>query len=281
MQTRDVQEELTGCGPEAMDIAALTRSVEAEIVPRLMLVRGRIARRQLPLSPVARGDCDEADVAELARLLVVHDLNFAFAFVEAVRQRGISAQNICAGLLAPAARLLGACWEEDRLSIVQVTLGLCRLHQLLHRLCAEVAPAGESHDAAAHRALVACTPGEQHTFGAVMVGQFLRRAGWDVWNEFPATADALYGMVERTSFRVVGLSVGTDRCLDDLAGLVRGVRGHSRNRDVSVLLGGPLVLAQPQLAARVGADWASADGRDALRWMQGRHPEGARAARRG
>jgi MerR family transcriptional regulator, light-induced transcriptional regulator len=260
-------------------MARLARSVEAELAPRLMLVRRGMGRPQR--NSAVRMDCDEADVAELVRLLIVHDFPFAHAYVDAVRQRGVTVQNLCLGLLAPAARLLGTYWEEDRASILEVTLGLCRLHQVLHRVCADVTPAQESTDTASFRALIACPPGEQHTFGAIMVGQFLRRGGWDVWNEFPGSADALLEAVQGNSFRIVGLSVGSERLIDDMPALIRGIRRASRNRDVAILLGGPLVGEVPNLAARLGADGASMDGRETLRWAQARFPNSARSLRRG
>jgi methanogenic corrinoid protein MtbC1 len=261
-------------------LAKIARTVESEIVPRLMLVRRGMSRPATSAS-VSHVDCDAAEVTELVRLLMVHDFPFAYAYVETIRQRGMGVQNICLQLLAPAARQLGTYWEEDRATIIEVTLGLCRLHQVLHRLCADFAPPAETAENSGFRALLACPPGEQHTFGAIMVGQFLRRGGWDVWNEFPSNSEALLETVQGNSFRIVGLSVGSERMIDELPLLIRNIRRLSRNREVAVLLGGPLTSEIPNLATRLGADGAGMDGRETLRWAQARFPDSTRTVRRG
>src|SRR5262249_41081492 len=149
--------------------------------------------------------------AELVRLLLAHQAGIAVAYVLAFRENGVSAQDICLRLLAPAARVLGEMWERDECDFMQVTHGLCKLHQGLHRLGSALRP----EDALgtrepARRILLASMPGEQHTFGVVMVGQFFRADGWDVWNEFPETDADLVRAVRDGWFAVVGLSVGSD-----------------------------------------------------------------------
>jgi hypothetical protein len=59
---------------------------------------------------------------------------------------------------------------------------------------------------------------------------------------------------------------------------VREIRRASRNQQVLILLGGPLILAQPGLVKQVGADGTATDGADALRWVRSRFPEFAPSA---
>jgi len=117
-------------------MARLVSTIEGEIVPRLVLTRRltRVSNEQA--SESARAP-DPVDVAELVRLLLAHDVGVSSAYVETVRQRGASLEAICLGLLAPAARRLGELWEEDECNFMQVTVGLCRLHQLLRELSPE------------------------------------------------------------------------------------------------------------------------------------------------
>lgn len=252
----------------------LVRTVEAEIIPRLMLLR-RMGRKTAakPESRRATGS-DAEDVRELVRLLVTHDFPIALAYVEAVRERGVSQQDICLQLLAPAARLLGRQWEEDESSFMQVTVGLCRLHQVLHRLIGDapgpVARSSEGPDMTVKRALLAGVPGEQHTFGIVIVGQFLRAGGWDVWNEFPANDDELLDSIGQYSFDLVGLSVGSDERFPDLARMIRDLRRQSRNRELCVMVGGPAIAGRPEVAQSLGADATAADGREVARWVKDR-----------
>jgi len=237
--------------PESQSrMARLVRTIEGEIVPRLVLAR-RVARAPDAVRAPANKALDAADIRELVRLLLAHDVGVASAFVDAVRHRGASLELICLQLLAPAARELGLLWEEDECDFMQVTVGLCRLHQLLRELSPEVEELEPKVD---RRILLAPIPGEQHTFGITLVAQFLRRAGWDVWLE----------VLRQNWFAVVGLSVGNDTRLEQVGAIIRGIRRVSRNQSVGILLGGPPLVAKPEIASQVGADATAADGQEAV-----------------
>jgi methanogenic corrinoid protein MtbC1 len=236
-----------------------------------MMMVGRSSSPRAPSRETPRESTYTEDVVELARLLLVHDPAIGLAFVDSVRERGLSPQVICLELLAPTARKLGQMWEEDACDFMQVTLGLGRLHQVLHRMNAEFLPEADGAlQPIARRALLACLPGDQHTFGVVMVGQFLRREGLDVWSEFPSNNDELLDTVRGNSFTLVGLSIGSEGRLDALTATVRAIRRVSRNRGVCVLVGGPVLAARPELADTIGADFAAVDGKAAAAWVRTR-----------
>jgi methanogenic corrinoid protein MtbC1 len=237
-----------------------------------MMMVGRTSSRRAPAMHEPPPECTETeDVVELARLLLLHDPAIGIAFVDAARERGLSPQVICLELLAPTARKLGQMWEEDACDFMQVTLGLGRLHQVLHRMNAEFLPdADGALQPAVRRALLACVPGDQHTFGVVMVGQFLRREGWDVWSEFPLNNDELLDTVRGNSFTLVGLSVGSESRLEALKSAVRAVRRVSRNRSVCVMIGGPVLAKRPELASAVDADFSALDGKAVAAWVRTR-----------
>jgi MerR family transcriptional regulator, light-induced transcriptional regulator len=252
-----------GRGGPVGRMAKLVRTVEAEIIPRLVLARRSPVQKVLA-SPAAAGRTDEQEVLELTRLLLAHDVAVASAYVDSIRERGISAQRICLELLAPAARMRGVMWERDECDFMKVTLGLCRLHQVLHQLhSTKQAPRESGWNEQGRSALLVSAPGEQHTFGLVMVGQFFRLAGWDVCNEFPRTDDELVELVQDNWFGMVGLSVGSEVRLGGIASVIRAIRRASRNKRVIVMLGGPMLVRQPQLAADLGADATAADGKQA------------------
>jgi methanogenic corrinoid protein MtbC1 len=251
-----------GTGAEADGrMARLVRTIEGEIVPRMVLAR-RVNVVTAVKLPQGRKP-DESDVRELVRLLLVHETGVASSYVDSVRQRGATLESICMDLLAPAARELGLLWEEDECDFMQVTVGLCRLHQVLRELSPAFG-AQSCEPEAGRRILLAPCPGEQHTFGVTLVAQFLRRAGWEVWHEFPKTATEILDLTRHNSFAAVGLSVGSETRLDDLAETIRAIRRSSRNRGVGVLVGGPVLVAKPELAASIGADATAPDGRQAV-----------------
>jgi methanogenic corrinoid protein MtbC1 len=246
----------------ASRMAKLVRTIEGEIVPRLVL-----SRRVTPLPRGAAAHAQrfptDLDIKELVRLLLAHDAPVASAYVEAVRQGGVSLESICLELLAPAARELGVLWVEDECDFMQVTVGLCRLHQVLRVLSAEFR-VDECEAQPGRRILLAPIPGDQHTFGITLVAQFLRRAGWEVWHEFSARSTDIVEVLRQNWFTVVGLSVGSETRLDDVAALITVIRQASRNRGIGVLVGGPLLVDRPEIAALVGADATAVDGNEAV-----------------
>ena len=246
-------------GPRRM--AGLVSTLEGEIIPRLMLARRHGARTASDLHPGRQPDA--ADVAAFTKLLLTSDASVARGFVETLRAQHVSLESVFLDLMAPAARELGRLWEEDLCDFTEVTLGLCRLHQLLRELSPVFAGdptlAGQTR-----RALLVPAPGENHTFGLSLVVEFFRRAGWDVCSEYPATSGDLAAIVRGEWFAVVGLSVGCENRLDQLASSVRAVRRASANRDVGIMVGGRVFIDHPELVSLVGADATASDGRDAV-----------------
>jgi methanogenic corrinoid protein MtbC1 len=253
---------MPGSGLDPERLARLMRTIEGEIVPRLIMSR-RLKAANVAPEVMYTELLDELDVKEFVRLLLAHEPGVASAYVEMVRGRGASLDAICLELLAPAARELGLLWEEDECDFMQVTVGLCRLHQVLRELspafdCVEFPEPGD------REILLSPYPGEQHTFGVTLVAQFLRRAGWEVTQGSPRTVAELLVLTRQNSFALIGLSVGFDRTREELAQTIRSIREQSRNRSIGVLVGGPLFVANPDLAVSVGADATASNGREAV-----------------
>ena len=181
----------------------------------------------------------------------------------ALRDRGVSCETLCLHLLAPAARHLGELWSEDVCDFSEVTIGLWHLHQVLHHLHPAL-PDYDTVRSTRRRAVLVPLPGEQHSFGAMMVAEFFRRAGWSVWSGPFADNDDLLGLVAGEWFGMVGLSAAGEIRFAGLSQLIRAIRRVSRNRSVRIMVGGPLFNAQPDLACRVGADATATDGRIAV-----------------
>jgi MerR family transcriptional regulator, light-induced transcriptional regulator len=263
-------EEASGDGV-ALRLAVLARAIEDQIIPRLMLAHPTAQECLLTSSP-ADSPVSEADVKAFAKLVLAPDENVAQACIAAMRISGISVETIYTDLLAPVARHLGYLWEEDLCDFTEVTLGLGRLHQVLRELSPAFGQANANPSGL--RALLLPGPGDQHTFGLVMVAEFFRRAGWDVGGgAWEAGADPVV-MVQREWFDVVGFSLGNVTQLDDLAACIKNVREAAVNKSICVLVGGPLFLTNPEYVAYVNADAAATDGAKApelaARWVESR-----------
>lgn len=237
----------------------LAKAVEYEIIPRLMLAH-RVPGDGLP-HPVSQGEqVDQADVIPFA-LMVLHDDDDALrSFIAALRDRGVPIESVFLDLLAPVARHLGELWERDLCSFTEVTVGLGRLQQLLRENSAAFARFNrdESSDTTRRVLLMPC-PGEQHTFGLSLVGEFFHRAGWEVITSFMASDNAP-GMVQKDWFDVVGFSLGCETGMDRLIETMAQVRRKSLNPVVSIIAGGAIFGLHPELGSRLPADAIITDG---------------------
>jgi MerR family transcriptional regulator, light-induced transcriptional regulator len=239
----------------------LLKIIEGEVIPRLLLAH-RPACGGKGLNGVTQAAQKSDDVNEFVRLLLGRDAAVAVGYVEAMRARGLSLEQVYLDLLAPAARLLGEMWDEDLRSFADVTSALFRMRQLLHEFSPAFVNEAECADNG-QRVLLMPLPGELHTFGLIMVGEFFRRAGWDVWDMYPGSTAELRTLARSQWFSVIGLSVSCQTRVAELAAIIRSVREASRNPQVRVMIGGQPFIDRADLVAAVGADGSGSDGRHA------------------
>lgn len=239
-------------------IARLTRTIESEVIPRLVRQHRDDGAAGMP---VVRPSPPE--VEDFVRALLDDAESRADDAVAALRRRGLSVEALYMDLLAPAARELGRQWEEDLCDFATVTVGLGRLQRLLRRLSPAFGSEVE-HPASGRRVLLTQPVAEQHMFGLSMVAEFFRRDGWDVLGGIAGVGIDAVAWARRDWFDVAGYSVGSELHLPWLKDGIAAVRRASRNRGLVVLVGGPLFTLHPDLYREVGAD-ATTDGRNAPR----------------
>jgi methanogenic corrinoid protein MtbC1 len=252
-----------GYGAAAERRRTLTRTVEQQVIPRLLMqsrAAGLVAAPHVPLPILIP---TETDVCALAELVLRSDQRATNSFIIDLRDKGAQPDALCLDLLAPTARRLGEFWEQDLCHFTEVTVGLVRLQHTLHTL-APLLPDPSQGSRVRPHALLIPVPGEQHSFGLAMVVEFFRRAGWSVWSGHVATRTELARMVADQSFGMVGLSAACGDDPEPVAKAVRQIRQASRNRDVAVMVGGPAFIADPLMAGLVGADATATDGRQAV-----------------
>lgn len=237
------------------DVAArqhkISGLVATAILPRL------IDLHQTGRAPLPSDDPPtEAEIHELARLVLSPDLAAAAAYVTFLRQRGLSMDTLFVGLLEPAARHLGALWEADTCDFVDVTLGLGRLQKLLAVFnCTHTLPALDQR----RRILLTTMPGDPHHFGLGMVEKFLHAGGWTVQVEMGVSVEMLARRLETEWFAVAGFTLGSERHLETLREAIPTLRARSRNPALGVMVGGGMFTERPDLAAEIGADATAAD----------------------
>ncbi|WP_405231341.1 cobalamin B12-binding domain-containing protein [Lentisalinibacter salinarum] len=241
-------------------LAQLVRIIESETIPRLVLAHKKEVDLDDQQEHAGPGVDPEA-VRELAALVLSPNQELALTYVRSMRDKGIRRERLFLDLLGPTARYLGSLWEDDLCDFTEVTVGLCRLHQLVREMSPGFMRAGNGVEI--KRALLAPVPGEQHTFGLLMVTEFFRREGWDVWGGPSASHSDVLQVVNSEKFSVVGFSVSCDDRLDELTEWIQTIRNQSRNPEIGVLVGGRVFIDNPELVREVGADATALDGRQA------------------
>ena len=242
--------------------AVLARTIEAEVIPRLMLASRRSRGAPAPRSPAPTPE----DVAEFVRLVLGHAPSAGAAFIETMRARGTSLDAVFLQLFAPAARYLGELWQSDIYDFSEVTIALLTLHTYLR----ELSPAFEQGclpAASAPQALLATSPADQHTFGLAILREFVQRAGWNVMTDYPNTAEQLVNMARSAPYQVIGISASCDVSIESLATLIQTIRRAAHNPDLHIMVGGRYFLQHPDVVTRVGADSTAHDGRRAVRLL--------------
>ena len=242
-------------------VALLARAIQHEIIPRLMLAH-RQPKECLESLPFAYGQVSAQEVEAFARLVLSPNESLALECIEAIRMRGTSIESVYMELLAPAARVLGQFWEEDICDFTEVTIGLGKLQQLLHRLSSDLDRPSERASNGL-RILLLPAPGEQHTFGLSMVAEFFRRSGWDVAGGPSESQAECISLVAREHFDIIGFSLAVEEHLGVLADYSSKIRKVSRNARVGIMVGGPIIAMHPEHAATVHADVIAITGREA------------------
>jgi methanogenic corrinoid protein MtbC1 len=262
-----------GYRPKAPEVSSLNHQdnackdsllsvIEQQIIPRLLKANALVhdeakAGAEGMLKPHAE------DIQHFALSCLSPDADISHGRMQVFRQQGFSTDQLFLDVIAPAARFLGVQWEQDQLDFSQVTLGLLRLHQLSHELGYAYRD-GPQEAGARRRIMLASAPGSQHLLGLTIVSEFFRKERWQVVVEISSTVSDLAQALSNEWFDVVGLSVGLVEQIETIPPLIHTLRGHSRNPQVRVLLGGPAFISQPHDARQLGADGVSLDAAEAV-----------------
>lgn len=150
---------------------------------------------------------------------------------------------VCFELLQKALSEIGNAWYAGEVSVQQEHFASALAVRRLDALLA-AAPAPTR----AGRIIVACPPGESHTFSPLLVTYLLRRRGWDVvYLGADVPTYRLQATIESTRPTLVVFSAQT---LDTAATLL-DVALYLREIDVALAFGGYIFNVVPELAQRI------------------------------
>lgn len=240
----------------------LERTIEGEIIPRLMLVHS-VLSRDLEASEGEHAPSRE-DVEELSRLLLRDEGSLARDFMDTLQHDGASLESIYLDVLTPAAKHLGELWVDDRCTWTEVSVGLSRLHTLLRSTSDAFHQAAERPAIPRGRVLLTLAPKEQHVFGLCLVDEFFRRRGWDVSLLLTPGRVELCKMLHEDYWDILGFSLSVDSQLEALHQVIEAARDASRNPELVIMVGGRTFQDHPEYVALAGADMTAKDAPEAV-----------------
>lgn len=224
------------------------RSLAENVISRLTL-KASWAELRAPIP-------EEADIDAFCDALLDDDPATAAALIARLRAEGASPDTIYLGYVGGAARRFGERWIDDTATFMDVTLGLSRLHRVLH----DLGPAfftSQPSDPNGHEALLAPVPGETHVLGVVMATDFFRRQGWRVDMNTAPTLDTLRDAARTHSYDMIGLSASCRPMVEPLRETVGQLRIAAPG--ALIVIGGHITQLEPDIAGTVGADCTAGD----------------------
>lgn len=229
-----------------------------EIIPRLIAAH-RAEGSGEPVDGAA-----QLDPFRLADLAIHSDTRHLADLSELAMAEGVGFESLLLDVMAPAARILGERWEDDRADFIEVTLGLWRLQELVHELASRRCGAEYASVMPERRILCAVAPGDDHSFGSLLLEEMFRRAGWTCTGLRGASRSQLLRQVTEGWFEIIALTVSVERNSATLTNLVADLRAASCNPGVSIMVGGPVFNDHASLADEIGADATASNARAAL-----------------
>ena len=243
------------------------RELAVEVILRVAAqVQADIDARRLP---------DATMIDDLADFLREEEAgDKALALVQAARLRGMPADALYHGLVAPAVERVGRAWTGGEITMA----GMMRASLRTWRILCDLRDAFVlvTDRVPGQEAVFALCPEECHTLGLTMTADDLRRRGWEVELLIGYGHDELVAQMDRLSPTTVALAAtGSDMVLP-LARLVVALRAHLPG--VWIMVGGSITESVASLLALTGADAVANTAEEAERLMKDHIAE--RAAQR-
>lgn len=237
-------------------------------IPRLASREGtdvaRFATKIMSLVAASRTQPAEDRLTEsLVEGLIAAVLDGRDARIEAMLatfKRGrITDRQLVDDYIPAAACRLGVAWHQDTKSFSEVTIGSARLQALLHNVgrgvLADQAPVlpGAS---TGQTVLFMVPAAEQHTLGALVATNQLRRSGVSVCLRFVDSGSDLPHLMAARSFDAAMVSIACREHLASVRNLIQSLRKVS---GMPVVVGGAVGLSEDLLLSGSGADLVKND----------------------
>jgi methylmalonyl-CoA mutase cobalamin-binding subunit len=161
------------------------------------------------------------------------------AIYAGLQHRRITADDVMDVYLPHAVCVIGNQWHEEEIDILNASMACARMQNILREIGHAWVSDGTGRQGDG-RVLLTLPVGEQHTLGAMLAANQLRRRGVSVKIALSPEMTELHSIMERNRFHAVFISVSNVSSVMPCAEMVRELRALSAS-DMPVIIGGGLV----------------------------------------
>ncbi|MEM1272523.1 MAG: cobalamin-dependent protein [Pseudomonadota bacterium] len=202
-------------------------------------------------------------LVRLSDLVIALDPDIAHQAIDDVIREGLGIDDVIDHLLPEIARMLGERWFADDISFAEVSIGSARLQEMVRRLRMRRRAVNNVHGPD-KRVLIIIPRPEEHTLGAFIAADQLRRADVSVEMSIAERRRELEARLRENRYHMVGITASGVRTLAAVKEIVGVIRSKCRTF-TPIVLGGPLADADRALTDRLKVDVMTTDIRSAAR----------------
>ena len=206
-------------------------------------------------------------VAALCEALMSDSEASHHAVLSSLIASGVTMEQIHQVFVPAAARYLGELWVSDDASFVDVTVAAGRLQSIFRARANEgEAGAGRWVDRTVplgHSVLMVIPEFEQHTLGAFVAADKMRRHNIWVRMAIGLEMSELTNLISNNRFSMVGLTAASSKSVEKSAHLVDHLRSKADHLP-PLVLGGSAVDDKVHVQRRTGVDFAVKSAREAV-----------------
>ena len=240
----------------------LHQALVTHVIPQLLDTTSRVYEK-IPFSSIHS--------EELGKACVTADGSQVEVYVKSMLMQSHDIESLYLDAIPQAARLFHDWWAADDIDFIQVTQGIFRLEQLIYGLSTDFVMGGSQQTPGSQpNALLVKSPGSHHSLGLLILSQYFRRYGWQVFSANQFTADDMLVAVRSEWVDLIGLSVSEDKHVPEIKKLIARIRPICSNPHVQIMVGGPLLRSREDLVELLGADFGCLHA-DQAQWQAIQH----------
>jgi len=241
----------------------LNKTIESEIIPRLLMGHQLEAANQNAVSKASKIEVKQTEVIDFCQILLDGPIESCFSYIAEMQKSGHTLVSLYMNLIPASTRRLQELWENDVNSFTEVTMALGRAQNLIHQLSPIFMNEGNLSQLKGN-ALLINAPGSQHTLGILILGEFFKLNGWNTTVEIEISSEELRERVQSQTFDLLAISVSCDDQWDTIKPLLKEIKQASKNKEMITMMGGALFDHKPELVEVCPADICTLTAEEAI-----------------